>query len=130
MSDHESGDDLGSDSGGGGGGSGGSVAAGGGGGGGGGGGSTSGGGASGAVDNRTARACDACHRAKSRCLGDGVTACATCVKKGLDCVYSEQKKRGPKTGALKALQEEVAALKAQLKSAAAGTGAGAGKGAK
>jgi hypothetical protein len=83
--------------------------------------------------DRVARACDACHRAKARCGGDGVHPCPACSRKGAPCVYSEAKKRGPKTGALKALQLEVlqlrAALAAQLEAAnAAATEAGNGRG--
>jgi hypothetical protein len=67
-------------------------------------------------DRRSVKACDACHKAKAKCSGDGAAPCPSCVKRGLSCVYSAAKKRGPKTGALKALQEEVAVLRNQLKS--------------
>ena len=44
----------------------------------------------------------------------GGTACQTCSRRGLPCTFSEPKKRGPKSGALAALQQEVNALRAQL----------------
>ena len=37
-------------------------------------------------------ACDACKRSKVRCTGE--TPCARCTKRGTECVYSPQKKRG------------------------------------
>jgi hypothetical protein len=74
-------------------------------------------------DSRVLKACGACHRAKSKC--DGGNPCASCKRRGIDCVYFEQRKRGPKTGALRQLQEEVASLRAQLKAQSAPGGAGA-----
>lgn len=91
----------------------------------------------GGAENRTVRACEGCHRSKSKCINDGLgtTPCQACARKGIECVYLEQKKRGPKTGALKQLQEEVAALRQQLKQVttqggAAGASAGGAKGGK
>jgi hypothetical protein len=64
--------------------------------------------------DRSVKACDACHRAKSRCGGDGYSPCPACERRGIQCVYSAAKKRGPKSGALAELKAEVAALRAQL----------------
>jgi ribosomal protein L37AE/L43A len=65
--------------------------------------------------NRTAKACDSCHRSKARCGGDGIHACTACSRKGLECVYSMAKKRGPKSGALRAMQDEIEALRNQVR---------------
>lgn len=50
------------------------------------------------------------------------------MKRGVQCYYAAAKKRGPKTGAIKVLQAEVATLRAQLKAitSAAGPTGGAG----
>jgi hypothetical protein len=63
---------------------------------------------------RTTRACEACRRLKARCLGDGVSPCSSCVRKGVDCVYAAHKKRGPKGGVLAALRAELEQLRAAV----------------
>lgn len=68
------------------------------------------------------KACDPCFRGKIKCTGDGTHPCPTCKKKGVTCVYLAPKKRGPKTGALRALQEEVDLLRAQLAETTRGKG--------
>ena len=60
------------------------------------------------------KACDPCFKGKIKCKGDGIHSCPTCEKKGIECIYLAPKKRGPKSGALRALQEEVELLKTQL----------------
>lgn len=68
------------------------------------------------MQERTIRACEACHRSKCKCINDGTgdTPCVNCFKKGIPCVYKEAKKRGPRPGMVKALQEMVDELQYQL----------------
>lgn len=75
-------------------------------------------------ETRTTRACEACHRAKAKCQGDGIVPCSSCIRRNIECVYVEQKKRGPKTGALKALQVELNTLRAALKTGTTSTASG------
>lgn len=42
------------------------------------------------------QACVACRRNKNRCENVNGAACDRCSKAGLECVYPEEKKRGPK----------------------------------
>ncbi len=61
-------------------------------------------------DGQTGRAaCDNCKKYHSRCSGDTPT-CVQCSKRKIACVYSPQKKRGPKSGQLKQLQDQVQLL--------------------
>jgi hypothetical protein len=60
-------------------------------------------------------ACEFCHKRKAKCKGDGEKPCPTCVARGIQCVYPPPKKRGPKRGALKALQSRVRDLEHVLR---------------
>lgn len=45
------------------------------------------------------RACDACHRRKVKCIGDGTRTCKNCQSAGLTCTYNAiPQKKGPKGG--------------------------------
>jgi hypothetical protein len=45
---------------------------------------------------RNVQACLRCRSKQQKCDGDGTYECARCEKAGVDCVYGESKKRGPK----------------------------------
>lgn len=68
------------------------------------------------LQERTIRACEACHKSKCKCINDGTAEnpCTNCFKKGIPCVYKEAKKRGPRPGMMKALQDIVDELQSKL----------------
>ncbi|GAB1739500.1 hypothetical protein D0862_08902 [Hortaea werneckii] len=52
------------------------------------------------------RACDACHRRKVKCIGDGTKACKNCTSAGLTCTYNAiPQKKGPKGSRAKVISE-------------------------
>ncbi|KAF1827297.1 uncharacterized protein K489DRAFT_289958, partial [Dissoconium aciculare CBS 342.82] len=52
------------------------------------------------------RACDACHRRKVRCIGDGSRPCKNCSSAGLTCTYNAiPQKKGPKGSRAKVISE-------------------------
>ncbi|KAK4636201.1 putative sucrose utilization protein SUC1 [Fulvia fulva] len=52
------------------------------------------------------RACDACHRRKVRCIGDGTRPCKNCTSAGLTCTYNAiPQKKGPKGSRAKVISE-------------------------
>jgi len=52
------------------------------------------------------RACDACHRRKVKCIGDGTKACKNCMSAGLTCTYNAiPQKKGPKGSRAKVISE-------------------------
>lgn len=52
------------------------------------------------------RACDACHRRKVKCIGDGPKACKNCTSAGLSCTYNAiPQKKGPKGSRAKVISE-------------------------
>ncbi|EFC42612.1 predicted protein [Naegleria gruberi] len=61
---------------------------------------------------KSTRACEACRRHHRKC--DGGSPCQTCSGKGISCVYTERKKRGPKNEATKLLKKEIEELKEKL----------------
>jgi Fungal Zn(2)-Cys(6) binuclear cluster domain len=76
------------------------------------------------IPNRVQKACDACHRSKSKCINSGAIygePCVGCTKRGIPCTYSESKKRGPKSGLVREIQAEMELLKAQLASVSSGS---------
>ena len=73
---------------------------------------------------RAQRACENCRKLKARCFGDGVNACNSCARKGVECVYSQHKKRGPKGGVLTALRAELEQLREAVKRGHGGGGGG------
>ncbi|KAL0481039.1 phosphopantothenoylcysteine decarboxylase [Acrasis kona] len=46
-------------------------------------------------------ACVNCSKLHKKCNGDSPVPCSRCASKGLDCVYMERRKRGPKSKRLK-----------------------------
>ncbi|KAL9655666.1 hypothetical protein ABK040_002326 [Willaertia magna] len=61
---------------------------------------------------KSTRACEACRKHHRKC--DGQTPCQTCHSKGIKCVYTERKKRGPKNEANKKLKLELEQLREEL----------------
>nr|OQO25067.1 hypothetical protein B0A51_07446 [Rachicladosporium sp. CCFEE 5018] len=58
------------------------------------------------ISNATKRACDACHRRKVKCIGDGAKACKNCTSSGLTCTYNAiPQKKGPKGSRAKVITE-------------------------
>lgn len=54
----------------------------------------------------TKRACDACHRRKIKCIGDGNRPCKNCSSSGLTCTYNAiPQKKGPKGSRAKVISE-------------------------
>lgn len=52
------------------------------------------------------RACDACHRRKVKCIGDGTRPCKNCASAGLTCTYNAiPQKKGPKGSRAKIISE-------------------------
>lgn len=52
------------------------------------------------------RACDACHRRKVKCIGDGTRPCKNCTSAGLTCTYNAvPQKKGPKGSRAKVISE-------------------------
>ena len=52
------------------------------------------------------RACDACHRRKIKCIGDGLTSCKNCSAARLRCTYNAvPQKKGPKGSRAKVISE-------------------------
>ncbi|KAK3675367.1 hypothetical protein LTR78_004877 [Recurvomyces mirabilis] len=52
------------------------------------------------------RACDACHRRKVKCIGDGTKPCKNCTSAGLTCTYNAiPQKKGPKGSRAKVISE-------------------------
>jgi hypothetical protein len=52
------------------------------------------------------RACDACHRRKVKCIGDGSRPCKNCTSAGLTCTYNAiPQKKGPKGSRAKVISE-------------------------
>ncbi|KAL2357059.1 hypothetical protein BJ546DRAFT_427073 [Cryomyces antarcticus] len=52
------------------------------------------------------RACDACHRRKVKCIGDGTRPCKNCTAAGLTCTYNAiPQKKGPKGSRAKVISE-------------------------
>ncbi|KAK4931143.1 hypothetical protein LTR66_016062, partial [Elasticomyces elasticus] len=52
------------------------------------------------------RACDACHRRKVKCIGDGTRQCKNCTAAGLTCTYNAiPQKKGPKGSRAKVISE-------------------------
>lgn len=52
------------------------------------------------------RACDACHRRKVKCIGDGTRPCKNCNSAGLTCTYNAiPQKKGPKGSRAKVISE-------------------------
>ena len=52
------------------------------------------------------RACDACHRRKVKCVGDGTAPCRNCEAAGLTCNYNTvPQKKGPKGSRAKVISE-------------------------
>lgn len=52
------------------------------------------------------RACDACHRRKVKCIGDGTRPCKNCTCAGLTCTYNAiPQKKGPKGSRAKVISE-------------------------
>ncbi|KAI9695164.1 MAG: hypothetical protein M1820_008870 [Bogoriella megaspora] len=52
------------------------------------------------------RACDACHRRKVKCIGDGSSPCKNCASAGLQCTYNAvPQKKGPKGSRAKVISE-------------------------
>mmetsp|Transcript_7593 Transcript_7593/g.17431 ORF Transcript_7593/g.17431 Transcript_7593/m.17431 type:complete len:704 (-) Transcript_7593:357-2468(-) len=50
---------------------------------------------SGKRPKKRAIACDICRKSKKACDSNGVDPCASCVLRNLNCVFSEQRRRGP-----------------------------------
>ncbi|KAK5111124.1 hypothetical protein LTR62_005323 [Meristemomyces frigidus] len=52
------------------------------------------------------RACDACHRRKVKCIGDGTKPCKNCTSASLTCTYNAiPQKKGPKGSRAKVISE-------------------------
>jgi len=52
------------------------------------------------------RACDACHRRKVKCIGDGTRPCKNCTSAGLTCTFNAiPQKKGPKGSRAKVISE-------------------------
>ena len=52
------------------------------------------------------RACDACHRRKIKCIGDGSMPCRNCASAGLRCTFNAvPQKKGPKGSRAKVISE-------------------------
>lgn len=52
------------------------------------------------------RACDACHRRKVKCIGEGLLVCRNCRQAGLKCTYNAiPQKKGPKGCRAKVISE-------------------------
>ncbi|KAK3111103.1 hypothetical protein LTR53_013985 [Teratosphaeriaceae sp. CCFEE 6253] len=52
------------------------------------------------------RACDACHRRKVKCIGDGSRPCKNCTSAALTCTYNAvPQKKGPKGSRAKVISE-------------------------
>lgn len=52
------------------------------------------------------RACDACHRRKVKCIGDGMRPCKNCTSAGLCCTFNAiPQKKGPKGSRAKVISE-------------------------
>ncbi|KAK5676497.1 hypothetical protein LTS10_010798 [Elasticomyces elasticus] len=52
------------------------------------------------------RACDACHRRKVKCIGDGTRPCRNCTAAGLTCTFNAiPQKKGPKGSRAKVISE-------------------------
>jgi hypothetical protein len=55
------------------------------------------------------KACDNCKRTHTKCSGDH-PICLQCQKRGAACVYSVARRRGPRSGQLRELQDQVKTL--------------------